>query len=376
MTDYSYVPTLPIANRPCTVFVQLQGPSSNYVRVWCVAAPEGSSLASRITSGNSRALVYEGVAGINAPWRFTFDRGGRYQLLSQEYIQDGGWGGGYEDDPRGAPTETKNGDAETDDFYVMQRMTQQLGVGDDRATLLLYVGNTTIRQTLLAVHGENSPAVTGWTSDRAAAAAKLAAVTSAAAALIDTSAATSLGSLGSIVDAMIGKFVAHANNGGGTWHQNADSQTDLGANYVGSTALVGIASAINKLRLRFSQHIQNSKENDATHPEYQIPGGITIHDQSSLKFDLKNALLPVTADANDPPSIYAAIGDFWRAYEAHRTAAMHETSDTTNTLTALTGIPLLHKEFMASLAAIAPTPPPGQSTGAATLIGTGGFVET
>jgi hypothetical protein len=85
--------------------------------------------------------------------------------------------------------------------------------------------------------------------------------------------------------------------------------------------------------------------------------------------------LPFAVDEGSPETIYAGIGDFWRAYEAHRTATMHDSGDATNVLTALTNIMLVHKEFMASLAAISPSVPAGQSTAAAGLIAGGGFAE-
>jgi hypothetical protein len=183
-----------------------------------------------------------------------------------------------------------------------------------------------------------------------------------------------LGDLGDIVDGMLDDFCDHAASA--VFHQNADSQSDLFANYSGATSLVGVAEAINKLRARFSQHIRNSKENDSAHPEYQLPGGILIHDNASLRFDLQNDLLPITASEGDPASIYAAIADFWRAYEAHRVADMHDSPDGSNTLPALTGIPLIHKLFLAEIADITPTLGTGQSTAATQLAAQAGFTET
>jgi hypothetical protein len=73
-------------------------------------------------------------------------------------------------------------------------------------------------------------------------------------------------------------------------------------------------------------------------------------------------------------SLFAAIGDTWRAYEAHRLSDAHETDDTTNTLTALPKLADVHRLFLAALATTAPAAAPGQSTGAAQLIANG-FTE-
>ena len=375
MTTLSATPTYPIPNRPARVTFSFSNGAANYIRVWCTVAPEGSGIASALEESQaSRVLVYEGEGGADHPWRKAFDKGGAYTLLAQEYVKGNAWGGGYEGDTRGAPTETKSGGETTLSLYVAQRLTQELGHGDDRATLVLYAVNDTIRQTTAAVHGEASPAIVDPTSDRARTASKTALVTAAALALRDLSPSTAMGSLGDIVDNFIAEFADHSVTV--AYHENADSQVDLEENYSGSTSLGGIAKALNKVRTRLGQHMLNSKENVAANPEYALPGGFEIHKESGVFFDLKNTLLPITADENNPATIFQAIGDYFRAYEAHRIANMHDNIDDFNTLTALPALPDLHRLFMASLAAISPTAEPGQSTGAAVLIGTAGFLET
>jgi hypothetical protein len=373
MATVATIPTYPVPARQALVVFSFSAGASNYIRAWCTVAPEGSDLANRIAANRlNRALVYQDEGGDKHPWRTTFDRGGAYTFLVQEYTKGNHWGGGYEGDPRGAPTETKVGGESTLTLHVAQRLTQELGTGPDRATLVLYAHNASIVETSVAAHGERSPAVVDPTSDRAAVAAKDADVTPAIAALVGLSPSTVFGTVGSVVDDFITKFVAHA--GSAVFHQNADSQTDLN-DYKGATALPGIAKGLNKVRLRLRQHMENSKENAPANPEYALPGGIDIHDHNSLFFDMKNRLLDVTADEKNAATIFQAGGDFYRAYTAHRTATMHETSDATNTLTALPQLFEVHHQFMASLAALSPAAQPGQSSAAAQLIGTAGFVE-
>jgi hypothetical protein len=375
MATVATTPLYPIPARPALVVFSFSTGASNYIRAWCTVAPEGSELANRIAANKlNRALVYQDEGGDKHPWRFAFDRGGKYTFLVQEYEKGNHWGGGYEGDPRGAPTETKVGSEDTLTLYVAQRLTQELGAGPDRATLALFIHNDTIVQTSIATHGEATPTIVDPTSDRARVASYGTAITAAVLTLVGQTSSTAVGTPGSVVDNMIGDFVAHAADV--AFHENADDQSDLDEDYSGSDSLAGVAKALNKLRTRLSQHMQNSKENAPANPEYALPGGFDIHvGPTGNRMDLQNVLLPVTADEKRPATIHAGIGDFWRAYEAHRVADMHDASDTTNTLAALVRINLIHKEFMASLAALSPTAQPGQSAGAARLIGTSGFVE-
>lgn len=355
MTSLTTTPTYPIPDRQArVVFSFTSAADANYIRAWCTQAPDGSALRDRIDKNKlARALVYENDGGTKRPWFTKLDKGGVYSFTVQEYQKGNHWGGGYEGDTRGAPTETKVGNESTLSLYVAQRLTQELGAGPDKATLVVYVHNSTIVETTVATHGEKTPTIEKPTSAKATTASQTAAVTTAVANLISVSPTTAMGTLGTIVDNFIAKFAAHA--GDAAYHENADSQTDLSQDYAGSTSLGGIAKALNKVRTRLGQHMLNSKENAPANPEYALPGGIDIHLQGSVYFDLKNTPLPVTADENNQASIFQAIGDFFRAYEAHRTASMHDTSDTTNTLTALPQLHELHRQFMASLAAISPT---------------------
>jgi hypothetical protein len=255
-------------------------------------------------------------------------------------------------------------------------MTQQIGVSPDTAELVIHAVNTTCRPTLAAVHGEATPAIENPGSDKAAEAAKEADLLTALAALGNDQ----IIGTGWVIDAVIVRsliieFSDHADNTGGTWHQNADTaNADIDPTFligVAETALQAMATAINKVRQRFTLHIQNSTEASPT------PGSITIHDQNTLRQDLAHQLLPITADPGSPATCYAALADFVRAFELHRVASMHENPDTVNTLT-LSGRPLalVHQRFIEALTEPFATPPAGQ-TSASTLLSTfSGFEET
>lgn len=367
-------PTYAVPNSPARVIFTPASGNANFIRVWCTSAPEGTSIRDAIDADKlNRTLVFRGAPGAGNPWRHTFEKGGAFALTLQEYEQGNSWGGGYENDPRGAQSETKLGAEQALTLYVAQRLTQTVGVSPDTATLVLHVVNGTVRPTSEAIHGEQTPAIIDPSSDKAAAAAKESAVQAA----VDLLANDTVVGIGGSIDAQIvfgcmAAFAAHAANA--THHSAADSvnaaaaltaQIDLTA-----TQPAAMASVINRGRQLFALHMQNADEDDPT------PGAVPHHDDGGVFIDNASQLLPITADAGDPATIYAALADWVRAHELHRVAALHESSDVTSTLT-LTARALanVHRQFLEAITE-AISPPPGQTSGATTLITHAGFTET
>ncbi len=374
MTTVATAIPIQLPGRQSNVRFTLNGAGSNFVRVWCTAAPPDSALAKQLASkSSSRVQVYEGPGGAEYPWRYTFDKGGVYTLQAQEYLKSGGWGGGHEGDPRGAPSEAKIGTEATLSLSIAQRATQKVGAGEDTATLVVYVVNDTVVQTFAAIHGETTPALTDPASEIARTACGTTAVVNAVASFVGYTTSSLIGGLSFRFNEQVDAFNAHGKNTGGAYHDTADNQDDLANNYGNPSTNEALAAAINKLRLRFSQHITNSKENDSSHPEYALPGGLQIHNQ----FDQFNRLIPITASAAAPETIYAAFGDYMRTYEAHRQqTTVHNSADSTNVIPTVTNpLLVLHREFARVLAALQPTAPTGQSTLVAQLISSAGFVE-
>lgn len=375
-------PTYAVPKQPTTVIFTPANGATNYIRVWATTAPEGTALRKKIDASKlNRALIFQGQAGSDHPWRTTFEKGGAYALTLQEYTRGNSWGGGYENDPRGAPSETKVGAEQSLTLYIAQRLTQQIGAGSDTATLVLHVVNGHVRPTTVAVHGEATPAIVEPSSDKAAAAVadSVTVGTDLYTALNLLSNDTVLG-IGGTIDAdfvrsLVQEFADHAANDGGTWHQNSDTTnaaidpTFLVA--TSETSLEAMATSVNKVRAVFSLHIQNATEASPT------PGSVTHHDQGGLRTDLAHQLLPITADAGDPATIFAAAADYVRAHELHRVATMHENPDTVNTLT-LTARPLanVHRRFLEALTEPFVSPPAGQTSGATTLVTYAGFQES
>ncbi|HEU4544343.1 MAG TPA: hypothetical protein VFR23_24645 [Jiangellaceae bacterium] len=362
-------PAVPIPGRKTSVIVDPSNATTNWIRLWCTVAPADTQIQEQISSNRlARSLVYEGPPRESYPWRYTFEKGGAYTLKLQEYIRGNAWGGGYDGDPRGAPSETKNGSEQDLTLYIAERLTQRLGFGDDTATLVVFVLNDTVVRTLEQAHGQNSPAIVEPSSERAETAASTGAIATALGTLVGASSTTLIGDPGNKIDHYIERFRSHAADA--TIHDVADDQADLFANYIGATGFEGMANAVTKLRRRYELHLLNARENVSANPEYVNPGSVDLHNAGGLKLDLKNALLPISV-SSDPATIYAGLGDFWRAYEAHRPFGGHPSADATYTLTAPVTLLLVHKEFMTSLAAATPTAGAGQSAGSAALVGAG-----
>lgn len=375
-TSITTTPTYAVPNRPATVVFTPGDGATNFLRVWATTAPEGTEIRKRIDSNKlNRSLVYQGPGGVSYPWKTTFEKGGAYELTLQEYTRGNAWGGGYEGDPRGAPSETKNGGEQTATLYVAQQMTQRLGVGSDTADLVLFVVNNTVRPTTVAAHGIETPTVTNPSSDKAATAAKEADLLTAVLALSNDTITGIGGTLDTnIVRSLVVEFVDHAGNTGGTWHQAADTaNAGIEPDFLvpsGSTDLAAMATAVNKVRAVMALHMNNATEASPT------PGSVVHHDHNSQKLDLSNQLLPITADAGDPATVFQAIGDYVRAYERHRIAVMHDNADTTNTVTlSARALLLVHQRFFEALTEVISTPPNGQTAGAMTLITHAGFQE-
>ncbi len=365
-TTFSTIPTFPVPTRQCQVAFSLAGASANYVRVWVTVAPDGSEFSNKLKeSTQHRVLAFEGDE--NTVWNLTADIGGKYTLVAQELIRGSSYGGGYENDPNGAESETKVGGETTLSLFIGQRLTAEIGVSPDTATLAVWVWDSTIRPTTLAVHGEKTPSLT---QDTPTAKSKLAmessTVTAAVSALENVSVSTSIGTLSTIADEMITELNAHLTQGG--VHAVNDTDNDISPAYKTATTPSAIVTSTIELVYKFNRH---------THNDGGLGGGtgeLGVHVKAgSNVVDWANAL--IAPQPGDLGGALSALADLWRCYEAHRVnLSVHLIADTSNVMSALPVMLLLHKAFLTVLASQNPTPSPAQSTGAALLIAHG-FVE-
>jgi hypothetical protein len=78
VTALSTIPAYAPRGRKVSVIFTLTESGSNFVRVWCTAAPLGSALRQKLDGDAdplNRVQVHQGQGGENHPWRETFDVG-------------------------------------------------------------------------------------------------------------------------------------------------------------------------------------------------------------------------------------------------------------------------------------------------------------
>ncbi len=358
--------------RETQVIFTLTESATNFIRVWVTAAPPGSKLRKELDeSTHNRFLVHQGDGGSDTPWRNIFDIGGKYTFVAQEYTRGTAYGGGYQGSLAGAPSETKVGTESTLSLFIGQRMTSEISTGEDRATVVVWAWDETIRETSLAVHGEESPAIQNDTpTPRALAAMESAAVTTALLALRNQSVATAVGSASSILLDIVSKWNAHVADA--TSHEDADSDNEIPLGLGSGVSPVNLKDSLSEILPLIRQHYLN----DA------VKGGVTngrdsgnYHNVGTKKND--NVNMPLVQAFGGLSDSYWALADLWRSYEAHRVStSVHDVADSTNSLSALPLLLQVGLQFFTVLASTSPTVPPTQSSGAITLMSGAGFSET
>lgn len=367
MATIALDPLYPIPRSKVAINFSLTESGTNYVRAWVTDAPAGSAYRLGLDKARaSRALVFESDSKALSWDSGNFDLGGAYVLAVQEYNRGASsYGGRFEDDPNAAPTETKVGSEYTLTVYIGQRVTSQAGAGADRAKLVLWVWNNTIRQTTLAIHGEVSPAIIKPATNRAASATADATVKTNLAALVDVTASTALGSPASMISNIITRYEAH--RASAVFHSAADSDNTISAGYKEAPSPSTLPLILTEILKKLSRHETNDRGGAGN-----VAGVNSGAYHASSKVDWTN--YPIFTGCASLADVYPVLGEIYRCYEAHRVSAIHGSSDTT-ALTAAPPLVAVHQAFMAALAALSPTIPATKNGAAVLLASQAGFVE-
>jgi hypothetical protein len=355
-------PTYPVPGRDCLVTFAVAA-TANHVRIYCTAAPDGSELAAKLAASDvTRIQLFVGDS--DATWTFRPDAGGVYILSCEEYtVGATTHGGAYKGDPDGYKTETLLSTT-AGSITVANRITAEIGVTPDTATLTLYVHGSTIVSTLVDVHGEATPSVSEATSDKARTAARSATVTAALASLSGVSAATALGTPSVIIDDLIVQFNAHI---GSASHASADTVNWLDVSFRNPGSPKGVALSANELKMRMTRHMGNDDDGSGF-------GTAAYHSVGATRGDQVNAIIVAGANEQDPLSQCLMVADLWRAYEAHRVATtFHSPADTTNSADPLPVLLQVYYRFLEALQAASPTAPSTANSGVVFLAHSGGF---
>lgn len=349
----SQSPAFATTKKAARVTLTLNG-GGNFFRIWVTNAPLGSALKTKLQQGSlSRLEVFSGSpADI---WEFEADKAGAYVFTAQEYTRGGvTFGGGFKGDPDGFSSEVKVGVEGALTLRFGQRLTMPIGFGQDRATLVLWVWDATIKPTTFDLHGETSPAIQGATTSRAITAASSTGVTTALTALENVTATTALGTLTTVLNEMIDDYNAHRVQG--SVHSANDTNNVIASSFKGANSEAALKRSAAEIIQKLDRHMRNDNAGAGT-------GSAAYHSTA----DGTNALL--TGPPGSLAETIGALADVWRVYEAHRASGtpIHSAADSTNTLAALPKLLDVHRQFLAMTQPLAPSPPETANAGAVTL---------
>jgi hypothetical protein len=359
--EVTQTPTYQIPGKP--FFLNFSASTGNYVRVMVTAAPAASQYTKRMEETQTSELELGDTATGQIWTGFEPDVPGVYTLKAYELtIGASSYGGYFSSDHDGYASETVIGSTSLT-MYVGQRLESAIGTDSDNATLVLYVWDYTVRATSVELHGEDSPALINPSSSRAETFASDADVVAELALFEDREAPTVASSASSILDNFLLKFTGHLTEVG-VHNANDGDNTPQSGLYTGAKEVTQLVTAIATAQRLFKQHITNDKGDGVG------PGGGSYHSVG----DWVNG--PVAGTPEDVAGALFALGDLWRAYEAHRASTtFHAVADVTNTLSALNSGSLvaLAREVSEVLATPTPTAPSTDNQGATTLVHSGGM---
>lgn len=347
---------------------------ANFVRVWCTVAPTGSSLEKKLNGATdqfNRVQVHEGAG--NSTWSYTFDKGGKYTFVAQEYLKGSGYGGGYEGDPSSTSLEEKLGAETTLTIYIGQRTTQPIGPPANRATLVLWVWNDTIEATTKAFHGEDSPAIVAASpTPIVKTAIESTSVVAALAALVGESISDTgtVGVVDSWAHALWQGFSYHFDAAG--VHDTDDTDNPLRDSFTRSPDQKSFIDFVNQALKSLRQHVTNDSGTADV-------SGFSGADSAGYHFDTvklsDRANISLYDSVSSFAEAYGALADLYRCFDSHQTNLdVHALIDRF-LISDLPLLMVLHQQFLTVLASASPDAPPAQSVGVQLLISSAGFKE-
>lgn len=358
-------PTYPAPGRKVRVTPSASG-GGNFARIWLTDAPLGSDWRKKIAESTASRIELA-ACGVGQSFEFTPDVGGAYVCAAQEYTLGAtAHGGAYEGDPDGYQTETKIGSEATLHIYAGERLEQTIGTGADTAVLAVWVWNDTIRQTTLAEHGETTPALSNGSTDRARIASLNSAVVAALSGLVNQVASTALGTLSSVITNIGTKLLAHV--GSAAAHSTIDEDNEPDGRVNLASGVEGVVASAQNLATLLSRHIRNDDAGAGTMSAaaaYHVISAAPVIDWTNI---------PAFQNCGSLEQALSVIASVWEAYEAHRVStSVHTAADSTNALTVLPTLLLVHKAFSAAVRAMGPTAPAVVNTATAKLVHGAGF---
>ena len=365
MATVTRSPTLSIKNKSIRLTFQAENAAASAIRAWVTAAPPGSKEHEALHNDSASRLEVE-MSDLSDSFQheFTPSVAGAYVFKAQEYAESS-FLGAYENDPAAYSQQVPVGNETELKIYVAERLVMPLRIEDVNAELVLYVSNATILQTDLSVAPEVTPLIRPLdTNARTRMAIADSNVQTALAALGGTAASASLGDHSAILDSLIDELNDHFVEAG--VHAADDTDNTIDESFKGARNRKDFAESLGALLQALDRHIRNDNAGSGT--------GSAATDYHSAG-DWDNRPLFPGQVPEDPGQQTIMLADAWRAYEAHRTSAVHSASDTTNAATAISGLLSLLRYWCIILRLSEPTAPPTANPGAVALISGAGFEE-
>lgn len=360
----TFEPTYPIPGRDFKIrFAATHG---NWISLWLTSCPpEAATLYAGFHGGETtRQLIGETDASKEFIWQAPV--AGTYTFSAEEWTKGASnYGGSYLGDPDSFATETSIGSSPIT-VKVGQKLTVQLGSAGDTASLVLYVWDATSRQTTERYHGEVTPIVQDWTSEKARLAALNSSVIATVATMRDTLCDTIIASSPTIpgfIDELITKFNAHLTQA--TVHASNDTDNTILSSFLlgASVSVKQMAAALAEVERRLLLHMTNDSGTG--------PGSAATDYHTAAD----NKRGPVSDGAADARTVVAKLGDLRRVFSGHiaEPTTIHANADTTNVVTAGSPLVALHEHFFTQLATTIPALPTGEQAGVSDMIARGGF---
>lgn len=353
-------PTLVIPGRATKI--SFSTTTGNYVKLWLTACPPTSEWYAGF-HGGAIAQQLVGEQDADKQLLITFDVPGVYTFSAQEITKGAStYGGAYAGDPDSYDTLTILASSSVS-VNVGQRMRQQVGAAADTAQLYAYTWGTAISATTETSHGEATPRLDDWSSEKARLACQNATVVTKVAAMTGTI-TTLIGATATFLDELITKFNAHRTQAGVHAANDTDNAVDTSFKVgTASTSAERMGAALAELETRLLQHMTNDSGTG--------PGSAAADYHTAAD----NKRVSIADGPGDMRSVIIKLADLRRVYDAHRAegATIHAAADSTNTLTTGSALLQLHEQLMAQLASTSLTGPATEHAGVTSLIASGGF---
>jgi hypothetical protein len=361
------LPVYPIPEQRCELTFSGLDPATNQITIYPVSAPIGSRVRGDIdASKGTRVEEYTGKSSL--PWVFTPDVGGRYVFNVEESTINAPRGKRFDLDTYGSP-DPAIAQTSTVSLFVGERMTLSLGESPHAAQLACYVWNETIRATTLAVHGEDTPALSGATSPRSAIAILDAALLADVATMSGSTVAAFTGTFADQFVICRDAYDLHLTDATfGGQHENPDDLNLCGEG-LRATDQTLAQTALSEFRRRLSAHAVTMTDS----------GGLGVHweypDSASDAFILSGS-------SGSRSEQYLALADIIVRLENHLAAFgpggvdWHVGVDNPGTVLGICPMLTLCRDYLRALGSEIVSIPDGRNAGAAKLEQLAGFEKS